>query len=528
MLFPHIKFILTFSTPLLRWDGDAMNEYILEMKDITKEFPGVKALDNVTFKVKKGEIHALCGENGAGKSTLMKVLSGVYPSGTYTGEIIVKGKTQNYSGIKDSEKAGIAIIYQELALVKQMSVCENIFLGNEKIKNGLIDWDKSYAETQEVLKEVRLNINPNTKVINLGIGQQQLVEIAKAIAKKAEILILDEPSAALTESETENLLQILKELRSKGVTCIYISHKLNEVFEIADNITILRDGKTICTEQACEMNENKVISKMVGRELTQRFPRKEHSQGETVLEVRNWNVYNPDLPDHKVIDNVSFEVRKGEILGIAGLMGAGRTELVMSIFGAYGANVSGELIMDGKKISLKNPKQAIEAGISYVSEDRKRYGLVLGMDIRNNVTLSSLDSISTLSVINGNEVIKATNQYVQDLRIKTPTIEQKATNLSGGNQQKVVLAKWLMTKPKILIMDEPTRGIDVGAKFEIYNIMNKLIDEGVCIVMISSELPEILGMSDRIMVMHEGRLTKEFDWFDATQENILTYATGGM
>jgi ABC-type sugar transport system ATPase subunit len=505
------------------------NDYILEMKNITKEFPGVKALDNVTFKVKKGEIHALCGENGAGKSTLMKVLSGVYPSGTYTGEIILKGKLQNYTGIKDSEKAGVAIIYQELALVKTMSICENIFLGNEKVKkNGLIDWDETYSETLKVLKEVRLNINPNTKVQSLGVGQQQLVEIAKAITKRAEVLILDEPSAALTESETENLLQILKELKSKGVTCIYISHKLNEVFDIADNITILRDGKTICTEAKCDMTENTVIAKMVGRELTQRFPRKEHKPGEVVLDVRNWNVYNPDLPEQKVIDNASFVVRKGEILGIAGLMGAGRTELVMSIFGAFGAKVSGELYLYGKKISIKSPKEAIKAGISYVSEDRKRYGLVLGMDIKNNVTLASLDSISKISLINGNEVIKHTNQYVTDLNIKTPTIEQKATNLSGGNQQKVVLAKWLMTKPKVLIMDEPTRGIDVGAKFEIYNIMNKLIDEGVCIVMISSELPEILGMSDRILVMHEGCLTKEFNREDATQENILTYATGGM
>jgi ABC-type sugar transport system, ATPase component len=506
-----------------------MDEYILEMKNITKEFPGVKALDNVTFRVRKGEVHALCGENGAGKSTLMKVLSGVYPSGTYTGEIVLKGETQRYSGIKDSERAGIAIIYQELALVKQMSICENIFLGNEKVKrNGLIDWDKSYAETHNVLKEVRLDINPNTKVLQLGIGQQQLVEIAKAIAKKAEVLILDEPSAALTESETENLLEILKELKAKGVTCIYISHKLNEVFEIADTVTILRDGKTISSDAVSEINENKVISKMVGRELTQRFPRVEHASGDVVLEVKNWTVHNPDIPDMKIIDNISFRVRKGEILGIAGLMGAGRTELVMSIFGAYGVNVSGELYLDGKKINVKNPKSAIKYGISYVSEDRKRYGLVLGMDIKNNATLSSLEALSNLNLINGNEVIKQTNQYVRDLRIKTPSIEQKAGNLSGGNQQKVVLAKWLMTQPKVLIMDEPTRGIDVGAKFEIYNIMNKLIAEGVCIVMISSELPEVLGMSDRILVMHEGCLTKEFNWEDATQENILTYATGGM
>ena len=505
-----------------------MSEYILEMNNITKEFPGVKALDNVTFKVKKGEIHALCGENGAGKSTLMKVLSGVYPAGTYTGDILLNGQQQHYSSIKDSEHAGIAIIYQELALVKQMSICENIFLGNEKVRRGFINWDESYVETQKVLKEVRLNLNPLTKVSNLGIGQQQLVEIAKAIAKNAEVLILDEPSAALTESETENLLQILNELKSKGVTCIYISHKLNEVFAIADTITILRDGKTICTENKKDITENVVISKMVGRELTQRFPRKAHTPGEVVMEVSNWTVYNPLLPDQKLIDNVSFCIRKGEILGLAGLMGAGRTELCMSIFGAFGLNVSGEIKLDNKTIHIKNPKKAIKHGISYVSEDRKRYGLVLGMDIKNNSTLSSLEAMSKLSLINGNEAIKRTNQYVEDLRIKTPSIEQKCGNLSGGNQQKVVLAKWLLTKPKVLILDEPTRGIDVGAKFEIYNIMNKLVDEGVCIIMISSELPEVLGMSDRILVMHEGKLTKDFCWQDATQENILTYATGGM
>ncbi len=505
-----------------------MSEYILEMKNITKEFPGVKALDNVTFRVKKGEIHALCGENGAGKSTLMKVLSGVYPYGTYSGDIVLNGNVQQYHNIKDSEHAGIAIIYQELALVKLMSVCENIFLGNEKKKNGFINWDESYVETEKVLKEVRLNINPLTKVINLGIGQQQLVEIAKAIAKNANILILDEPSAALTESETENLLQILNELRAKGVTCIYISHKLNEVFEIADSITILRDGKTICTEPAKEITEDKVIQRMVGRELTQRFPRKEHVPGEVVLEIDNWNVYNPELPDTKLIDDVSFKVRKGEILGIAGLMGAGRTELVMSIFGAYGVNISGEVKLNGKKINIKSPKQAIRAGISYVSEDRKRYGLILGMDIKNNSTLASLENVSQMSLINANEVIKLTNEYVEDLKIKTPSIEQKVGNLSGGNQQKVVLAKWLLTRPKILIMDEPTRGIDVGAKFEIYNIMNQLIEEGVCIVMISSELPEILGMSDRIIVMHEGKIGGELSWEEATQEKVITYATGGV
>lgn len=505
-----------------------MNEYILEMVNITKEFPGVKALDNVTFRVKKGEIHALVGENGAGKSTLMKVLSGVYPAGTYSGSIILRGQEQSFHGIKDSEKAGIAIIYQELALVKQMSIGENIFLGCEFTKKGLINWDETYLEAGKVLKEVRLNVNPSTKVVNLGIGQQQLVEIAKAVSKKAEVLILDEPSAALTESETENLLQILRDLKEKGVTCIYISHKLNEVFEIADSITILRDGKTICTEVTGNLTEDKVISLMVGRELTQRFPRKKHTPGKAVLDIKGWTVHNPELPEKKVIDDVNFQAKKGEILGIAGLMGAGRTELMMSLFGAYGENISGEIWLNGEKVNIKSPKDAIKHGISYVSEDRKRYGLVLGMDVKDNIMLSSLDSVSKWNLINDNEVIKESNGYVNSLRIKTPSVEQKVGNLSGGNQQKVVLGKWLVTDPKVLILDEPTRGIDVGAKFEIYNIMNKLVDEGVCIIMISSELPEILGMSDRILIMHEGKLNGELSWDEATQEKVIFYATGGI
>jgi len=505
-----------------------MSEYILEMVNITKEFPGVKALDNVTLRVKKGEIHALVGENGAGKSTLMKVLSGVYPAGTYSGEIRLKGVVQHFHSIKDSERAGIAIIYQELALVKQMNVAENIFLGCEIKKRGFINWDETFFETEKILKEVRLNINPLTKVVNLGIGQQQLVEIAKALSKNADVLILDEPSAALTEAETETLLQILKELKSKGVTCIYISHKLNEVFRISDSITVLRDGRTVCTQATKDLDENRVISFMVGRELTQRFPREKHIPGEVVLEVKDWTVYSPELPDKKVIDGVSFSARKGEILGIAGLMGAGRTELVMSMFSAYGVNISGEIKLNGRKLKIRSPRDAIEAGISYVSEDRKRYGLVLKQDIKNNITLASLESVSRAGLINDNEVIRISRKYVDDLRIKTPSIEQKTGNLSGGNQQKVVLAKWLMTKPKVLILDEPTRGIDVGAKFEIYNIMNRLVAEGVCIIMISSELPEILGMSDRILVMHNGRIKGELSHGEATQEKVMFYATGGI
>lgn len=505
-----------------------MSECILEMINITKEFPGVKALDNVTFRVKKGEIHALVGENGAGKSTLMKVLSGVYPYGTYSGDIILQGMVQEFSKIKDSEKKGIAIIYQELALVKQMNICENIFLGNEFKNNGFIDWDKSFHETEKVLQEVRLDINPSTKVLNLGIGQQQLVEIAKAISKQADILILDEPTAALTETESENLLKILVELKEKGVTCIYISHKLNEVLKIADTITVLRDGKTICTENAKDMNENKIISRMVGRELTQRFPYQQHTPGEVVIEVENWMVYSPEISNKIIINNVSFKAHKGEIVGISGLMGAGRTELAMSIFGCYGSKNSGMIKIDGKKVTINNAKEAIKNGICYLSEDRKQYGLVLMMDVKKNISLSSLDKISNYNILNDNEEIRMSEKYVDELHVKTPSIEQKVGNLSGGNQQKIVLGKWLMAGPKVLILDEPTRGIDVGAKFEIYNIMNSLIKQGVSIIMISSELPEILGMSDRIIIMHEGKIRGELLREEATQEKIISYATGGI
>jgi ABC-type sugar transport system ATPase subunit len=504
-----------------------MNNYILEMKGISKEFPGVKALQDVTFEVKRGEIHALVGENGAGKSTLMKILSGVYPHGTYSGEIVVDGHVQRYDTIKDSEHAGIAIIYQELALVKLMTVSENIFLGNEITgKSGIINWDQTFRHTEQYLKEVGLNVNPNTKIIDLGIGEQQLVEIAKAISKEARILLLDEPTAALTEAESQKLLKIIKKLKENNVTCIYISHRLNEVIEIADRITVLRDGKTVITDDKCNMSENKMISYMVGRELTQRYPRKQHVAGDVVLEIKNWTVYDPEIDD-KVCDNISLSARKGEILGIAGLMGAGRTELVMSIFGVWGRITGGEIFINGKQLKLKSATDAIKAGISLLSEDRKRYGLVLGMDVKENSTLASLEKISNLTVINMNEEIHLGNNYVKDLNIKTPTIEQKVGNLSGGNQQKVVIAKWLLTKPKVLILDEPTRGIDVGAKIEIYNIMNKLVDEGVCVIMISSELPEVLGMSDRILVMHEGTITAEISYDDATQEKIMYYATGG-
>ncbi|SCY37802.1 xylose ABC transporter ATP-binding protein [Alkaliphilus peptidifermentans] len=504
-----------------------MSEYILEMQEIVKEFPGVKALDNVNLKVKRGEIHALVGENGAGKSTLMKVLSGVYPYGKYTGQILINGVEQRFNTIKDSEAAGVGIIYQELTLVKQMNICENIFLGSEFEKFGVIDWNRAMAETNRLIKEVGLSSGPDTRIVNLGIGKQQLVEIAKALSKNIKILILDEPTAALNETDSENLLSIIKALKKEGITCIYISHKLKEVKAIADTITILRDGRTIESYPNNELvDQSKIITGMVGRELKQLFPRQEHTPGDVVLEVKNWNVYNPELPDRKAIDNVSFNARKGEILGVAGLMGSGRTELMMSLFGAYGINKTGEIIIDNELVKVKEPRDAIEKGLCYLSEDRKKTGLVLMMDIKENITLSNLNKISNIMGINENEEIKAANEYVKALKIKTPSIEQKVKNLSGGNQQKVVIAKWLMAKPKVLVLDEPTRGIDVGAKFEIYNIMNKLADQGVSIIMISSELPEVLGMSDRILVMHEGKISTELDWKDADQETIMYYATG--
>lgn len=504
-----------------------MSDYILEMIGITKEFTGVRALDGVSFKVKRGEIHALIGENGAGKSTLMKILSGVYPHGSFDGEIRINGVAQQFRRINDSEKSGIAIIYQELALVKNMSICENIFLGNEFETNGVINWDQTYVETEKVLKEVRLDLNPSTEIINLGIGQRQLIEVAKAIAKKTDILILDEPTSALTESETDNLLQLLTEFRSKGVTCIYISHKLNEIFRIADRITVIRDGQTITTNDVSELNEDKLIALMVGRELTQRFPHVPHCPGEITMKVKDWTVYDPELPDKQKIKSVSFEVRRGEILGIAGLMGAGRTELFMSLFGCYGHRITGDISLNGVSLNKRTPKTVIEAGISYLSEDRKGNGLVLPESIRKNMSLASLNSISRWGIINEHLEVNQTDSYVTALQIKTPSIEQAVMNLSGGNQQKVVLGKWLLTKPQVLILDEPTRGIDVGAKFEIYNIMNNLVEQGVCVIMISSELPEILGMSDRILVMCEGEITGELSREQANQESIMYLATGG-
>lgn len=501
--------------------------HVLEMVDISKEFPGVKALDHVSFKVRQGEIHALCGENGAGKSTLMKVLSGLYPAGTYSGDIVIGGEKKEFHRITDAEQSGIAIIHQELALVKEMTVGENIFLGAEPCKHKVIQWDELYHNASLWLKKVGLNISPEVKIGNLGIGQQQLVEIAKALSKHTKILILDEPTAALTESEVSILMGILNQLRSEGVSCVYISHKMPEVFALADSITILRDGRTVATLDRKDTNDDQVVSLMVGRELTERYPRVEHIPGDTVLKVSNYNVWHPEQRQQKVIKDINFTLRKGEILGIAGLMGAGRTELVSSLFGAYGGKAEGLVQIDGETVKIRSVAEAIKAGMALVSEDRKRQGLVMGMDVKRNTTLATLGKVSRLGIINENEEIKWGRRYVQDLMTKTASLETLVGTLSGGNQQKVVIGKWLMSDPKILIMDEPTRGIDVGAKYEIYNLMNRLVAQGVAIIMISSELPEVLGMSDRILVMCEGEFVKEFNWREATQENIMVAATGG-
>ena len=505
-----------------------MEDFILQMQNITKTFPGVKALDNVCFDVKRGEIHALVGENGAGKSTLMKVLSGIHQFGTYQGNIVFNGEIMHFKSNRDSETAGIAIINQELALCTNLNVAESIFLGNEiKNKQGIINWPETYKRTSEALEKVHLgNINPETHVLSLGVGQMQLLEIAKAISKHAKLLILDEPTAALTDDESERLLNLIREFQNEGVTCIYISHKLDEVMGIADTITVLRDGQTVITKSKTDLSKSELISYMVGRTLSQMFPRREHHPGDILFEMKNWSVDHPQIKDKEVLHDININVRRGEIVGIAGLMGAGRTELMMSLIGAYGNNIRGEAYYEGKKVEIHSSEDAIKNGICYVSEDRKRYGLVLMQDIKFNVSLPVLDRLSKGGVIDDNELLKEVAEYVKALDVKTPSIEQLTRNLSGGNMQKVVLAKWLMTHPTVLIMDEPTRGIDVGAKVEIYNIMNDLVDKGMSVIMISSELPEVLGMSDRIYVMHEGRITAELDYRDATQETVMEYCTG--
>lgn len=501
---------------------------LLEMRNIVKEFPGVRALDNVNFKVAHREIHCLVGENGAGKSTLMKVLSGVYPHGSYSGDILLDGQVQEFGGISDSERQGIAIIYQELALIPHMTVYENIFLGHEIQTRGLVNWNETVRRAKEMLEMVHLDINPSTLVADLSVSQQQLVEIAKALSKNVKLLILDEPTSALNENESANLLDLIRNLKERGITSVLISHKLKEVIGVADVVTVLRDGETVGTldGQKGEIDENTIIKNMVGREINNIYPKRDHTlSDEVVLEVRDLNAYDRGNR-RKVLKDINFNVRKGEIVGFAGLMGSGRTELALTIFGNYtGYQMSGEILKNGQAYQFKHPSQAIDAGIAYVSEDRKSKGLILTQDVKQNVTLANLRELARRTIVNTNREIMVAREYSESLNIKTPSIEQRVVNLSGGNQQKVSVAKWLFVKPDILILDEPTRGIDVGAKFEIYTIMNDLVKQGMSIIMISSELPEVLGMSDRIYVMSEGRLTGELETASATQEKIMRLAT---
>lgn len=501
-----------------------MSDIILEMKGIVKTFGSVKALDNVNLKVRKGEIHALVGENGAGKSTLMNVLSGVYPHGTYSGDILFDGKECNFKNIKDSEKLGIVIIHQELALIPYLSIAENVFLGNEQATAGVIDWDKTLHNTKALLKKVRLTENPNTLVANIGVGKQQLVEITKALAKDVKLLILDEPTAALNDDDSENLLNLLLELKEHGVSCILISHKLNEVNKVADQITVIRDGKSIqtLTKGVDEINEDIIIKGMVGRDLENRYPHREPKIGDVMFEVKDWTVHHPQNEDRVVIDKVNFNVKRGEIVGFAGLMGAGRTELAMSIFGkSYGQKITGSLKINGKEAHLNSVSEAIDNGIAYVTEDRKNYGLILIDNIKNNISLSNLKKISKNSVINPHEENLISEDFRKKFKIKSSSVLHRTGNLSGGNQQKVILSKWIFTDPDLLILDEPTRGIDVGAKYEIYTIINQLADEGKSIIVISSEMPELLGMCDRIYVVNEGRIAGELPRSEASQESIM-------
>jgi D-xylose transport system ATP-binding protein len=501
---------------------------ILEFYNVTKDFPGVRALSNVSFKVKKGEIHGVCGENGAGKSTLMKIISGVYPYHSYTGQVIFDGEELQFTGesIRQAIEKGIAIVYQELALIPQMTAGENIYLGREPSVISIINWHELYANTRELLQRYNLDISPSAQISKLGVGKQQMVEIAKALSEEAKLLILDEPTSALTEEEVSGLMGILKTLKEKGVTCIYISHKLDEFFRITDSITVLRDGAVIDTVKTQEANKENIISMMVGRVMKERFPKSRRNPAENALEIKNFAAYDPDYPDKKVLKDISFSVRKGEILGIAGLMGSGRTELVTTIFGEYGVKRSGQILLDEEEVKINTACDAIRYGISLVPENRKEQGLILIQSILENLSLPNLNRFSNFLYIDKTKEVYECQKYAKSLSIKTHSLQAVANSLSGGNQQKLVIAKWLMTTPSVLILDEPTRGIDVGAKYEIYKLMNKLAEEGVAIIMVSSELPEILGMSDRILVMHEGECTGILRREEATQEKIMALATG--
>lgn len=503
-----------------------MAEIILEMKNITKTFPGVKVLDHVNLQVKKGEIHALVGENGAGKSTLMNVLSGIYPYGTYEGDVLYEGELCKFQQIKDSENKGIVIIHQELALIPYMTIGENMFLGNERGHKYNISWSDTYGKADEYLKIVGLKESSKTLIKDLGIGKQQLVEIAKALAKNAKLLILDEPTASLNESDSKALLDLLLQFKKEGLSSIIISHKLNEISYVADRITVIRDGSTIETldKTKDKVSESKIIKGMVGRELTDRFPKREKKKIKDIsMEIKDWSVYHPLYTERKVVDNVSMYVREGEIVGISGLMGAGRTELAMSVFGrSYGTNISGSIKIKGKEVHLKTVKDAIRHKLAYVTEDRKGNGLILSNSIKINTTMANMAEISKHTVIDKDKEYRVANDYKDKLRTKCSSVDQNVGNLSGGNQQKVLLAKWMFADPDILILDEPTRGIDVGAKYEIYSIMNQLVAEGKSVIMISSELPEVLGMCDRIYVMNEGRIVGLLEADKTSQEEIMS------
>lgn len=502
-----------------------MAKALLEMRNITKEFPGVKALNNVTLSVEEGEIHALCGENGAGKSTLMNVLSGIYGYGSYSGDIIYDGKLCKFQTIKDSESLGIVIIHQELALVPLLTIAENMFLGNERGSKFKVDWAETFDKADSLLAEVGLKESSHTLIKDIGVGKQQLVEIAKALGKKVRLLILDEPTASLNENESKHLLDLLLEFKKQGMTSIIISHKLNEISYVADKITVIRDGAVIKTldKSKDDFSENTIIAAMVGRDITDRFPKRASKVGDVCFEVKNWCVDHPVFDGIKVCDNVNFNLRKGEVLGISGLMGAGRTELAMSIFGhSYGANISGQIFLNGKEIELPNVKSAISHKIAYVTEDRKGNGLILSQTITQNTVSARPEKVSKNGIYNFDECRRVAQDSAKEMRTKCATVDEAVGNLSGGNMQKVLLGKWLFADPDILILDEPTRGIDVGAKYEIYCIINRMVAEGKSVILISSEMPEVLGMSDRIYVMNEGRMIAEMNAKDASQEKIMS------
>jgi len=504
-----------------------VTQNILEMRSITKTFPGVKALSNVTLEVARGEIHAICGENGAGKSTLMKVLSGVYPHGTYEGDIVFENETVEFRDIGDSEAKGIVIIHQELALSPYLSIAENIFLNNEVTGPlGLIDWNQTNHEAEKLLARVGLTEDPTRRILDIGVGKQQLVEIAKALSKEVKLLILDEPTAALNDSDSDHLLDLILHLKGQGITSIIISHKLNEIKKIADSVTVIRDGKTIETMRRDDVSEDRIIKGMVGRDLEHRYPDHTPHIGEEVLRVENWTAHHPQDVNRVVVDNVSLNVHAGEIVGIAGLMGAGRTEFAMSLFGhSYGSRISGTVYKRGTEIKTRSVDEAIRNGLAYATEDRKTYGLNLIEDIKRNISMASLRKLVSFGLVNDNEEYKVANEYRQSMNIKSPTVLAKTGQLSGGNQQKVVLSKWIYSNPDVLILDEPTRGIDVGAKYEIYTIINRLASEGKAIIVISSELPELLGICDRIYALSEGRITGQMPVSEATPESLLKLMT---